>query len=53
MLIFIFLDFGQIMDIEPMDHRCSKLGSMGFFNISHYAVSTSEYHYEVYLSFGI
>jgi hypothetical protein len=32
--ILVFWDFGRIMAIEPMEHRGSKLGSMGFFIIS-------------------
>jgi hypothetical protein len=32
--ILVFWDFGRILAIEPMEHRDSKLGSMGFFNIS-------------------
>jgi hypothetical protein len=32
--ILVFWDFGRIMAIEPMEHRGSKLGSMGLFNIS-------------------
>jgi hypothetical protein len=32
--ILVFWDFGRIMVIKPMEHRGSKLGSMGFFNNS-------------------
>jgi hypothetical protein len=32
--ILVFWDFGRIMAIEPMEHRGSKLGPMGFVNIS-------------------
>jgi hypothetical protein len=34
MPLFEFWNFGRIMTIEPIEHRGSKLGSIGFFNIS-------------------
>jgi hypothetical protein len=32
--ILVFWDFGRIMAIKPIEHRDSKLGSIGFFNIN-------------------
>jgi hypothetical protein len=38
--VLVFWDFGRIMTIEPMEHRGSKLGSMGFFKKANSGATT-------------